>query len=408
MSERRAAASRIGEALVVGLTNGEVLAPVSISPASAPELWHWAYANKVVPQLALALRSADTEIEPRIRACRQSLREAMTAIARAAKASDLTVAASKGFCFEQAYPSNHYRQFEDLDFQVPDLDGFWALHRQLDRLDFKIDNLLLRSTATAGQWFGAALYEQRLPDACGWKLSVDVQIAAVPIGWERSYPLQGDYWTSLRSGPDGVPMADDGWAAVMLIAEACENKAVPLRDALDLFFVLRRLNGGDLDRLDDEMRAHDLHDGLARLSRRALQAGLPVHTCESRVANLVLDAANGRAVGQPNRVIPRWRRPSLSRFLRVLDHAGAIPSFAKPAIARRIDFVRTLRSGEPLKFVPIAGEPCGALGWWNIGPTHLLRTPIGCFLPTAFGEVAAQDMAEAAHICFAIAEEAAP
>jgi hypothetical protein len=405
MSDTRAAAScsRLGEALVIGLITGNMAAPSAVSPESVTELWRWANANKVVPQLALALGGSDLGHEPRIRAWRQRLSNAMSEIARAARSRNLKVAVSKGFCFEKAYPSNQYRQFEDIDLQVFDLGGFWTLHQILDRLNFKIDNLVLRSTA--GQFSGAALYEQCAADEHGCRLSVDVQIAAVPIGWKRSYPFEEDYWTSLRCSIDGIFMPDDAWAAVMLIAEACENKTVPLRDALDLFFVLRRLDSSDLDRLDYEMRAHDLHAGLTRLSRRALRAGLPIHECESRVATLALEAANGRHVGRLNGVIPGWSRPSLNRFLRLLDGAGAIPSFAKPMIAREIDFVQTLRSGDPLKFVPIAGDPCGALGWWNIGQTHLLRTPIGCFLPTPFGEVGAQDMVEAAHICFVIAEE---
>src|ERR1700719_4236412 len=95
------ATAKLGEQLVVDLVQGHATRlNGSVAPERLSQLWQWGVANKVVPQLAMALDCTGHADEVAARSRRQRLNRAMLEIAAAAKSAHVTVAFSKGFCFD--------------------------------------------------------------------------------------------------------------------------------------------------------------------------------------------------------------------------------------------------------------------------------------------------------------------
>ena len=86
---------------------------------------------------------------------------------------------------------------------------------------------------------------------------------------------------------------------------------------------------------------------------------------------------------------------------RLNDFGGGslVPNFARDLIIGRLDPIKLLFNGTELQFIPVSDLPTGSMGWWDIVGDHLLRTPIGCFLPGFFGQVSLARVVRAINIC---------
>lgn len=161
----------------------------------------------------------------------------------------------RGFALERLCPAGYARQFNDLDIAVADEEGFASFLDVLTELGYYRSRVgvVRRNLSGRGSRHWAAFSFNRMRSDFEQPMIIDVYLGGPSLTAHTHLWLPDEVFASpslveLASG--AVPVLDETWSLVAMIAECFDRQRLLLRDVLDLTLLEKT---ADVDKAKEEV-----------------------------------------------------------------------------------------------------------------------------------------------------------